>query len=50
MDGFIAYPSNPPQIGIEIRAAVNLLHEIGFSEIKTWEENDIAGRFLADPI
>lgn len=50
MDGFIAYPSNPPQIAKEIRAGVNLLHGIGFSQIKTWEENDIAGRFLVDPI
>ncbi len=50
MDGFIAYPGSPGQIGAEIRAAVDALKSVGMSEIQTWEENDIAGRFVVDPI
>jgi hypothetical protein len=49
--GFIAYPGNPPDIGTEISVAIGALRENhGLSGFKSWEENDIAGRFLITPI
>jgi len=44
LKGFIAYPSSPREVGIEIGAAIQLLRDAhGLSEFTTWEENDIAG-------
>lgn len=49
--GFIAYPSNPRQIGREIAAAIESLRDDhGLSGYTGWEENDIAGQFLVSPI
>ena len=50
MQGFIAYASKPSQIGVEIGTAVEQLKLKGLTGIETWEENDIAGRFLVQPI
>ena len=49
--GFIAYPSRPREVGEAVRAAQTLLRdEHGCHGLSTWEENDIAGRCLVDPI
>jgi len=45
MHGFFAYPSNPRDIGETISEAVS--HVDGLS---TWEQMDIPGRFITDPI
>jgi hypothetical protein len=46
-----AYPSRPAQIGQTIRAAIDATR-IAFPKlrVKSWEENDVAGRFLVEPI
>jgi len=47
---FVAYPAHPPEIGVTIRFALDILKEerpgLAF---KGWEENDIAGRLISDP-
>lgn len=49
--GFIAYPGLPAEIGKELEAARRVLREsYGQHEIRSWVENDIAGRFLVEPI
>lgn len=49
--GFIAYPSNPSEIGRVIeRANEQLKSDFGITDISTWRDNDIAGRVLIDPI
>ena len=49
--GFIAYPGNPSALGNEIEIACKALSERhGLGGFSTWQENDIAGRFLVDPI
>ena len=49
--GFVAYPSQPPQIGQTISATINHLRaENRAADLSTWEENDIAGRFISEPI
>lgn len=49
--GFIAYPGRPRDLSVEIRTACQCLKENhGLAGFTTWEENDIAGRFLIDPI
>jgi hypothetical protein len=49
--GFFAYPSSPGQIGQTIKSALDLLKPDRASpQVSGWEENDIAGRFLAQPI
>ena len=49
--GFVAYPSRPPQIGQVISAAIGYLQaENRNIDLATWEENDLAGRFIAEPI
>jgi hypothetical protein len=41
----------PREIGTEIAAAIPILRNAhGLPEFTTWEENDIAGRFLVSPI
>lgn len=50
LQGLIAYPSSPDSIGASIRAAVELLRSEGGAGFGTWEENDIPGRFIVDPI
>lgn len=49
--GFIAYPGSPADLSVEITAAcVSLQENHGLPNFETWEENDIAGRFLITPI
>lgn len=49
--GFVAYPSQPPQIGQAISAAIDHLRtEKRAVDLSTWEENDIVGRFISEPI
>jgi len=51
LSGFVAYPSNPPQVGEAIRAALDRLRDThGISGFAGWEQNDVAGSFLAQPI
>jgi hypothetical protein len=51
VESFVAYPSQPSEIGATIKAAIALLKsDFGISSFSSWEENDIPGRFLADPI
>src|SRR4051812_37440742 len=50
-NSFLAYPSRPPEIGSTITAALELLRtKHGNQDIKGWEQNEIAGRFIIDPI
>lgn len=49
--GFAAYPSTPPQIGQTVSAAVNRLNTSSSAvQLSTWEENDVAGRFIAETV
>lgn len=45
-NGLFAYPSNPAAVGEVIKAALGQIE----TSISSWEENDIAGRFLLSPI
>jgi hypothetical protein len=48
---FVAYPSNPPEIGTTIKQALAILgREHASSDFRGWEESDIAGRFITEPI
>jgi hypothetical protein len=49
--GFVAYPSNPPQIGETIENAVRELRERGAGrELKSWRQLDTCGHFIADQL
>jgi hypothetical protein len=49
--GFVAYPSQPMQIGQTIDAAIDRLRSRNRTlELSTWKENDIAGHFISQPI
>jgi nucleoside 2-deoxyribosyltransferase len=49
--GFFAYASNPIQIGQTVKAAITQVsRDRNAPRIAGWEQNDIAGRFLIDPI
>ncbi len=49
--GLIAYPATPSVIGSTIRGALDQLRsEQATAGLSTWEENDIAGRFLVGPV
>jgi energy-coupling factor transporter ATP-binding protein EcfA2 len=51
LSGFVAYPSQPTEIGQTISSAISHLgSEKRGIELSTWEENDIAGRFIHQPI
>lgn len=51
LTGFTAYPSSPFSIGSTIRAALDIPRtDAEAPRLTTWEENDIAGRFIVDPI
>ena len=50
MNIFICYPSEPSQLGSSIESAAKALRETGNSQIETWRQIDIPGRFLADSI
>jgi hypothetical protein len=48
---FYAYPSAPDLIADTVEQAVaNLRENLGVSTVKTWRENDIAGRFIAHQV
>ncbi len=50
--GLVAYPSSPEDISMTIVRAIEKLHKqesFGY-ELKTWEENDIPGRFINSEI
>jgi nucleoside 2-deoxyribosyltransferase len=48
---FVGYASWPPEVGATIRSALELLKtERPTHHFKGWEENDIAGRFISEPI
>ena len=49
--GFVAYPSRPAEIGGVLKSAIaSLQTQHGLPGFHTWEENDVAGRFVVDPI
>jgi hypothetical protein len=51
LSGFVAYPSRPPEIGRTVSAAIEHLRDENRAiDLRTWEENDIAGRFIYQPI
>jgi hypothetical protein len=47
---FVAYPSQPPLLSESIRTGCELATGRGGLEFHAWEQNDIAGRPLSDPI
>jgi len=49
--GFVAYASTPAWLGQAIEAGIQrYAQQMGPGRFGSWGENDIAGRFLADPI
>jgi len=51
LSGLIAYPSSPPSIGLGINSTLGILRSEGVgTQFASWEENDIPGRFIVDPI
>jgi len=50
LQGFVAYPSAPYEIGACIKEAVDAVNKYGKCKFISWEENDIAGRPLTAPI
>src|SRR5688572_28615348 len=50
-DSFVAYPSQPTELRAAVGGALSILEtDFGINRFTSWEENDIAGRFLVDPI
>ena len=48
---FFAYPSEPAIVGESIEQAIgNLKEKSGITVVRSWRENDIAGRFIADQV
>jgi hypothetical protein len=50
MNAFVAYPSEPQQLGSTIETAASRLRESGALEIENWRQIDIPGRFPSDSI
>lgn len=50
ISGFVAYPSSPADIRRAISGALENLPSDGYIQLQSWEENDIWGRYLVDPI
>lgn len=51
MSAFFAYPSRPPELVRVIRDATTTVAKTNHdTPIETWEENDIPGRFIREPI
>lgn len=50
LKGLLAYPSRPGTIGSVINSTLEILRAEATVEIATWEENDIPGRFIVEPI
>ncbi len=51
LTGLVAYPAEPDDIGLTIRRALDKLHkEDRFSQLNSWEESDIPGKFIISEI
>ena len=51
LNGFVAFASRPDSVGSTIATALEVLEsQHGITGHVTWKENDIAGRFLVEPI
>jgi len=50
LHGFVAYPSTPYQLASEITEAISSVNHRGGNTFIGWEENDISGRPLTNPI
>jgi hypothetical protein len=51
ISGLIAYPFMPSEIGHAIRSALEQVRSTDLSvDLSSWEENDIAGRFIIEPV
>jgi hypothetical protein len=50
LSGLVAYPSEPREIGTSVRSALTSLEAESRTGLSSWEENDVAGRFLTTPI
>lgn len=51
ISGFVAYPSEPNEVAQAIQRGLKILRDDhGYKGLSTWEENDIAGRFINEPI
>jgi hypothetical protein len=51
LKGLVAYPSNPNTIGTGLSSTLEILRSRGAgAQLATWEENDIPGRFVVEPI
>lgn len=49
--GFVAYPSEPDWVGEAIESGITTYaRQRGDGRFSSWQENEIAGRFLSDPI
>lgn len=49
--GLVAYPSTPVSVGAAVRGALETLRaDRSAPQFTSWEENDVAGRFIVDPI
>jgi hypothetical protein len=49
--GLVAYPSEPKEIGSTISLSLEKLHkEERFHQLRSWEENDIPGRFISTEV
>ena len=48
---FFAYPSQPPELAASVRSSLKILtDEYRLEGFNGWEETDIAGRFIIEPI
>ena len=48
---FYAYPSVPAAVGETIEQAIeNLWNKSGITDVQSWRESEIAGRFIADEV
>jgi hypothetical protein len=47
---FVAYPAHPGSVAATIHAASEAISAQSGETCETWEEIDIAGRFIADEI
>jgi nucleoside 2-deoxyribosyltransferase len=51
ISGLVAYPSEPRDIGQTISKSLEKLHsEAKFKQLRSWEETDIPGRFIATEV
>jgi hypothetical protein len=51
LTGLLAYPSKPDTVGATLRSTLDILRSEGIGQnLASWEENDIPGRFIVDPI